>query len=205
MYYIYIAHRGSSGDTVTALGGGTITFATRAARRHRSRETACTAPRLATTYCGFDLPPGCTQLHQSYISSRCTCVLWRMPCGGEKGDTCRTCAARALSCQQLRSLRLNSQVAECAARPSLLISSLCSVFPTVLYQLRSSTARGAGTAAYRYCRLPVLPPTWRQSPRCGCCYRAQLGRRRRRRFCRRQSRQTLCRSRRSSSSTLAHA
>ena len=48
------------------------------------------------------------------------------------------------------------------------------------------------------------PPTWSQSPRCGCCSRAQLCRRRRGSR-RRQSRQTRCRSRRSSSSTRAHA
>ena len=126
--------------------------------------------------------------------------LWRMAMGIHAtwpchGDTCHMRSALSLANSFAR-CDSTLKWLECA--PGLRSSSLLSAVSSLPY----CSSSAAAPPAERRQRL-ALPPTCRQSPRCGCCSRAQLCRCRRSR--RRQSRQTRCRSRRSSSSTRAHA
>ena len=106
----------------------------------------------------FDLPPGCTQLHQSYISLY-VCplahALWR-----------RNGGIHAAHAQRARSLansfaRCDSTLKWLSAQPGLRSSSLLSAVSSLPYCTSSGVAPPAelalpptGTAAYRYCRLP---------------------------------------------------
>ena len=158
--------------------------------------------------------------------------LWRMAMGIHAtwhghGNTCHMRSALSLANSFAR-CDSTLKWLECAPglRSSSLLSLQCPPYRTVA---APQQRRPRSSANGWHCRLPGAnlppisaylapisanlrrpganlrqsPPTCRQSPRCGCCSRAQLCRCRRSR--RRQSRQTHCRSRRSSSSTRAHA